>query len=64
VKSRQSLRSDQDDAVDEDRVQRGIVSMGEPKVRSRDEVDNAQINPAEFPVERAVFGAEITVLCY
>jgi len=59
VKSRWSLRSDQDDAIDEDRVQFGIVSVGEPEVRARYEVDNAQINPAEFPVERTVFGGEI-----
>ena len=64
VKPRPSLRSDQHDAIDEDRVQRRIVPVGEPEVRSGDEVDDAQINPAEFLVERAVFGGEITVLCY
>ena len=53
------LRFDEHDAVDEDRVQLGIVSVGEPEVRAGDEVDHAQINPAEFLVERAVFGREI-----
>ena len=53
------LRFDEHDTVNEDCVQLGIVSVGEPEVCAGDEVDNAQIDPAELLVERAVFGREI-----